>query len=176
MEDILCIGSRATGSFSSCFGSNTRCLDCTGISIQPTAKNAPATTVNCVPSGFVVAHSTEPCATQAVLLIPLIVSNVVVVAVNVVLSRLKFQNKVKFWGEPSTVDDKWAPWSGLTTVPLVVVQAVASAALIRAGGYLASWVDLILLWLLRPRTLWFIMFLYGALGNEYQRSATDYLA
>jgi hypothetical protein len=137
----------------------------TSFTVRPTANNAPATTVNCVPSGFAVAHSTELCASQAVLLIPLIVSNVVVVAVNVVLRRLKFENKVKFWGKPSTVDHKWAPWSGLITVALVVFQAIVSAALIRAAGYLASWVNLVLLWLLRPRTQWFIMFLYSGLDK-----------
>lgn len=133
-------------------------------------------TINCVPTGFAVTpDSTTDCASQAVLLIPLIVSNVVVVAANILLSRLKIQNKLKLLGKDSTVDDKWTPWSGLSTVALVVVQAIASAALIRAGGYLAAWSDLILLWLLRPRMQWSVMFLYSALGRQYQRSAKDYL-
>lgn len=81
------------------------------------------------------------------------------------MSRLKIQNKVKFWGKASTLDDNWTPWSGLSTVALVIVQAIASAA----------WANLILLWLLRPRMQWSVMFLYSILGNQYQRSAKDYL-
>jgi hypothetical protein len=147
----------------------------TAVTVKPTADNSPAITVTCVPSGFVVDHAGESCASQAVLLIPLIVSNVVVVAINTIMSRLNFQNKVKFCGKPSTVDDPWTPWSGISTILLVVVQAIASAALIRSGGYHANWANLILLWLLRPRMLWSVMFMYSILGEQYQRSAKDYL-
>lgn len=72
-------------------------------------------------------------------------------------------------------DDPWTVWSGLSTVVLAVVQAIASAALIRAGGYRADWINLILLWLMRPRMLWAVMFLYSIFGKQYKRSGTDAL-
>jgi len=117
-----------------------------GITAWPTPNNASAVTVNYVPTGFAATlASNTSCAFQAVLLIPLIVSNVVDFAANIVLSHLKIQNRVKFRGKTLTVNDKWTIWSSLSTVALVVVQAIASPALIRAGGYLAAWANLIFL-------------------------------
>jgi hypothetical protein len=149
------------------------------VAVWPTATNAPPApvqTVTCIPPGFSYpTPSTTKCASAAVLLIPLIISNVVFLAVNILMSSLRFQHKLKFWSKPKDVDDPWSPWGGLSTVLLAVVQAIASAALIRAGGYKADWTNLILLWLMRPRMLWAVMFLYSIFGKQYKRSGTDSL-
>jgi hypothetical protein len=146
------------------------------VQMWSTATNAPLQTVACIPSGFSYATaSTIKCASPAVLLIPLIVSNIMFLAANILLSSFRIQRKLKFWSKSNDVDDPWSPWSGLSTVLLAVIQAIATAALIRAGGYKADWTNLILLWLMRPRMLWAVMFLYSIFGKQYKRSGTDSL-
>lgn len=148
----------------------------TTVEMWSTATNAPLQTVTCIPSGFSYpTTSTTKCASPAVLLIPLIVSNIMFLAANILLSSFRFQRKLKFWSKSNDVDDPWSPWSGLSTVLLAVIQAIATAALIRAGGYKADWTNLILLWLMRPRMLWAVMFLYSIFGKQYKRSGTDSL-
>ncbi|KAE8440297.1 hypothetical protein EG329_009730 [Mollisiaceae sp. DMI_Dod_QoI] len=148
----------------------------TTVEVWSTATNAPLQTVTCIPSGFSYATpSTTKCASPAVLLIPLIVSNIMFLAANILLSSFRYQRKLKFWSKPKGVDDPWSPWSGLSTVLLAVIQAIATAALIRAGGYKADWINLILLWLMRPRMLWAVMLFYSIFGKQYKRSGTDSL-
>lgn len=91
------------------------------------------------------------------------------------MNRLRFQNKIKLFGKAKAADDPWEPWAGLGTAVLITVQAVATAALIRAGGYSAGWTSLVLLWLLRPRMQWAIMLFYAIFGNAYKRAAADAL-
>ena len=133
----------------------------------------PVTAVSCTPAGFEGYHSTENCSSPALLFIPLVLSNFVVFAASILFSRLKFQNKIRFFGEEKDYKDPWRPWSGLSTALLLVVQALATAALIRAGGYNASFGNLALLWLLRPRMQWAVMFFYACFGKDYKRAATD---
>ena len=70
-------------------------------------------------------------------------------------------------------DYAFGPLAGFSRVVIVAVQAIATAALIRAGGYHASFGMLVALWLLRPRMIWTSIFLYVAFGVSYRGSATD---
>lgn len=72
-------------------------------------------------------------------------------------------------------DYRWTPWPGLGSAVLVVVQAAVTAYLVRAGGYGASFKDLILLWLVRPRMMWSQMLFYVGFGKNYKGAATDAL-
>jgi hypothetical protein len=67
------------------------------------------------------------------------------------------------------------PWAGLSTVALVVAQAIATAALIRLEGYNAAWIKPIFLCLLRPRMQWVVTFFYTIFGKQYKQDAIDAL-
>ncbi|KAF2008778.1 hypothetical protein BU24DRAFT_468569 [Aaosphaeria arxii CBS 175.79] len=185
-ECLLCTGGNrfcggylkfASGIYSSTSYLSAFCTDREDrfITVKASPTNAPKSTVLCVPDGFAAPHTSDNCTKPIILLIPLILSNVIVFASSILMSRLSFQNKLKFGKTKKSPHDPWTPWAGLSTVLLVVVQAIATAALIRAGGYPASWTSLILLWLMRPRMQWAILLFYSSFGASYKRAATDAL-
>ena len=131
---------------------------------------------SCIAESFS-ADNPGDCASPIGIILPLILSNVVYFCINALAGNFKFQNWCQFWKrgrdqiEPE--DYAWTPWPGLGSAALVVIQAAVTAYLVRAGGYGASFKDLILLWLVRPRMMWSQMLFYVARGIEYKGAATD---
>lgn len=133
---------------------------------------------SCVASSFSSPHEGD-CASPIGIILPLILSNVVYFAINALAGNFKFQIRCQFWKSSRDLvrpeDYIWTPWPGLGSAVLVVVQAAVTAYLVRAGGYGASFKDLMLLWLVRPRMMWSQLLFYVGFGRNYKGSATDAL-
>ena len=137
----------------------------------PPAQTQPA---QCLP-GILYRRPDSDCATKNQILLPFILSNAVSISVNILAGHRKIRRRLRFWKKDGANSEnyRFKPLAGLSRVGVVILQAVVSAALIRAGGSPLNFGLLVAWWLLRPRVMWSLPFLFFLWTRDYLAAATE---